>query len=181
MDNLPIRRFIHSDTERNDFMARSAGDRIERKYYAHYIDASFKNVTSEYTIIGQDLEALNIELNPEVETIANILGESSTSVKGYQPQYSVDRFFCREDEPIFDAMFAAVNARSTGSALETYVVDILLDNDGSVVSAYRENALLVPTIIGGETDGMQIQFDVYYSGSRTAGTFNTSTKVFTPS
>jgi len=60
----------------------ATGDKLERKYLIHYIDSSFGG-TPAYERIGKDLEEYNIELNPDVETIKNIWGETSnTSLPG---------------------------------------------------------------------------------------------------
>lgn len=160
---------------------RATGDLIERKYYANYVDSNMSNgVAVAYQRLGKDLEEYNIEMNPETETKSNILGESTSRIKGYKPSTSVDTFYCYEDDALYTALLGIVNSRSTGSDLLTTVVDVILDTDGTVVQAYREDAILVPQSIGGSTEGMQIPFNIEYSGNRVAGTWNTGTKVFTP-
>lgn len=160
---------------------RASGDLIERKYLAHYIDSNMSNgVAVAYQRLGKDLEEYNIEMNPETETKSNILGESTSRIKGYKPASSVGTFFCYEDDALYTALLGIVNNRSTGSDLETTVVEVILDTDGTVVQAYREKAVIIPQSIGGGTDGMQIPFNIEYTGSRTSGTWNTSTLAFTP-
>lgn len=72
-------------------MAETTNQKIERKYLAHYIDASFNGTTVNYVRLGKDLEEYAIELNPDSETKKNILGENSTNVKGYEPQALLTR------------------------------------------------------------------------------------------
>ena len=48
------------------------GDKMERKWLAHYIDSNFGSGTASYIRLGKDLEEYNIELNPDSETIKNI-------------------------------------------------------------------------------------------------------------
>ena len=144
---------------------REKGDKIERKYLAHYIDAGFGG-TANWVRIGKDLEEYNIEMNPDIETKKNILGESSTAVKGYEPQATPDTYYAYEGDPLFEQLFKIVNERSTGSACITKVMDVLLNTDLTVVSAYQEDAIVVPTSVGGDTAGMQIPFEVHYSGNR---------------
>ncbi len=161
-------------------MAMANGEKYERKYLAHFIDDSFGNETTNYFRLGKDLEEYNIELNPDVETKTNILGEASTNVKGYSPQGTVETYYARKGEALFTHLFDIVNERATGSKLETTVVDVLLSSDGTVESAYQEKVIVVPSSIGG-SDGVVIPFDIYYVGSRIAGTFDLSTKKFTAS
>lgn len=155
------------------------GDKIERKYLMHYIDASFGS--AEYERIGKDLEEYNIELNPDSETVKNILGENSTNVKGYEVTASVDTYYAREGDSLFTKLNQIINERSTGSQLETTVVDILVNAGGDVLSAYREDAIIIPQSIGGDTAGVQIPYEIHYNGNRTAGTWDAETKAFSPS
>ena len=160
-------------------MAMVEGAKYERKYLAHFIDENF-GATPSYKRLGKDLEEYNIELNPDVETKQNILGESTTNVKGYSPQGTIDTYYAYKGDALFEHLFDIVNERATGSKLETTVVDVLLDSDGTVVSAYKENVTVVPSSVGGGTDGVMIPFDIYYVGERVAGSFDVSTRKFTP-
>jgi hypothetical protein len=157
----------------------ATGDKVERKYLAHFIDSSFGDATPAYTRLGKDLEEYNIEMNPDIETKNNILGESSNVVKGYEPSSSVDTFYAYEGDPMFTQMAKVINDRLTGTALQTTVVDVLVDATGTVIWAYRENAIVVPQSIGGDGAGVNIPFEIKYNGSRKKGTFDMSTKAFT--
>lgn len=57
----------------------------------------------------------------------------------------------------------------------------MLNEDGSVEWAYRENVYIVPSSIGGNTSGVQIPFTIYNAGNRVSGTFNTATNTFSES
>lgn len=155
------------------------GNKLERKYLMHYIDASFGG--GKYERIGKDLEEYNIELNPDSETVKNIIGENSTNVKGYEVTASVDTYYAREGDALFTKLNQIINERSTGSQLETTVVDILTNSEGDVISAYKEDAIIIPQSIGGDTAGVQIPYEIHYNGNRTAGTWDAETKAFSPS
>ena len=157
----------------------ATGDKVERKYLAHFIDSSFGDATTTYVRLGKDLEEYNIELNPDIETKSNILGESSNVVKGYEPTGSVDTFYAYEGDPMFTQLAKIVNERLTGTALQATVVDVLVDSTGTVTWAYREDVVVLPQSIGGDGAGVQIPFEINYNGNRTAGTFDMSTKAFT--
>lgn len=68
---------------------------IERKYYAHYLDAAFDKTyaATDYVRLGKDLEEYNEELNPDVEISKNILGEQSVRHSGYEAQADVDPYY----------------------------------------------------------------------------------------
>ena len=155
--------------------------KVERKYLAHFIDAAFDLTfaATNYERIGKDLEEYNVEMNPEVETKKNIIGETSVSVKGWEPQSTVDTYYARYGSPLFEKLYEIINERSTGTQLETSIVDVLINQDGTVDSAYRENVVVVPQSIGGDTGGVNIPYEVHYNGSRTSGSWDLDTKKFT--
>lgn len=163
---------------------------IERKYYAHYLDAAFDNsyAATEYVRLGKDLEEYNEELNPDVEVSKNILGEQSVKHSGYEAQADVDPYYYEDyDDALSNKMFELVNTRATGDRCKTSMVDVLLkpdktDPEGTpptVVWAYREDVYAIPNSVGGDTSGIQVPFTVYKAGNRVKGTFDLSTKKFT--
>ena len=154
--------------------------KIERKYLAHFIDASFGGSTVSYVRLGKDLEEYNEELNPDVEVQKNILGEQNVQHNGYEVQSEVEPFYAYEDDPLFEKLCEIANERKTGDACLTTKVDVLVDSTGTVVWAYREDCYVVPNSMGGDTSGVQIPFTLYNAGNRVSGTFDMSTKAFTP-
>lgn len=156
------------------------GNKVERKYLAHFIDSSFGAETPTYIRLGKDLEEYNIEMNPDVETKQNIIGENSTIVKGYEPSSSVDKYYAYEDDPLFERLSKIINNRETGNSLKTTAVDVLVDSTGEVTWAYKEDVVVIPQSIGGDASGVQIPYEVKYNGNRQKGTWDTASKTFTP-
>lgn len=154
-------------------------NKIERKYLAHLIDANFNKGETNYIKLGEDLEEYSIELNPDSETKKNILGETKTVNKGYEPSGSVETYYAYENEPLFEQLAKIANERLTGSDCKTTVIDILIKADGTVEWAYREDAIIIPKSIGGDTGGVQIPFEIHYNGNRVKGNYDFETKKFT--
>lgn len=154
--------------------------KIERKYLAHFIDASFNGSATNYVRLGKDLEEYAEELNPDVEVNQNILGEQNVIHNGYEVQSEVDPYYAEEGDPLWDKLQSIANNRSTGTACMTTRVDLLMTASGTVSWAYREDVYIVPNSLGGDTSGVQIPFTVYNTGNRVPGTFNLNTKKFTP-
>lgn len=154
--------------------------KIERKYLAHFLDTSFGGNTKNYVRLGVDLEEFNEELNPDVEVKKNIIGEQTVNHNGYEVQSEVDPFYAYYDDPLFEQLSKIANERLTGDDCVTTKVDVLFDEDGTVEWAYREKVWVVPNTIGGDTSGVQIPFAIYNAGERVKGTFDLTTKTFTP-
>lgn len=162
---------------------------IQRKYLAHYIDSAFDTTyeAPSYVRLGKDLEEYNIELNPDVETKQNILGENSVTVNGYEASSSVDPYYYEYDDSLSQKVWGIGMNRTTGDGCKTTVVDVLLkpgataDAAPEVIEAWREDCYVVPESIGGDTSGVQMPFTIHRAGNRAKGTFDVSTKSFTES
>lgn len=161
---------------------------IERKYLAHYLDASFNGTSATYVRLGKDLEEYNEELNPDVEVNKNILGEQSVKHSGYEVQADVDPFYYEDyDDALSNKIMEIANTRATGDKCKTTMVDVLLkpgtdeETAPTVVWAYREDVYVIPNSVGGDTSGVQTPFTVYKAGNRVKGTWDMTKKSFTAS
>ena len=152
--------------------------KIERKYLAHYIDAGFGTEVN-YIRLGADLEEYGEELNPDVEIAKNILGEQNVRHNGYEVQSEVEPFYAYTGDPLFEQLAMIANERKTGDDCKTTKIDVLLDEAGTVVWAYREDCYVVPNSVGGDTSGVQVPFEIRFAGNRTEGDFDLGTKKFT--
>lgn len=153
---------------------------IERKYLAHYIDANFDADDPNYVRLGKHLEQYQEELNPQVDVHQNILGEQYAMHNGYQVSSSAEPFYADYDEPLWERLQEIANTRANGDTCMTTRVEVLFKPDGTCVWAYREDCMVAPQSIGGDTSGVQIPFQVLNFGNRVRGDFNATSKTFTP-
>ena len=152
--------------------------KIERKYLAHYIDANVGGEFTSYVRLGKDLETYAEELNPQVTIQRNLKGNPSVIMDGYQVQSTVEPYYAEYGSLLFDVLSNIANNRITDDSCKTTKVDVLLNEDGTQVWAYREDVWIVPVSIGGDTSGVQIPFNVYCAGDRVYGTFDSVNKTF---
>ncbi len=157
--------------------------KTERKLMAHLINGTpGADQTPTWERIGADLEEFNIEMNAEVETTANILGETSVKLAGYQPQASVEPYYADPDTALSKLVQRIVDGRKMLDEAKTDVLEVHLwegDSDSSRV-AYKESAIIEIVSYGGDTTGYQVPFNLHYLGDRVKGTYNVTTKTFTP-
>lgn len=157
--------------------------KIKRKFMAHYIDAAVPGTEgNEFVRLGKDLEEFNVEMNANVETKNNILGETSVNVDSYQPQSSAEPYYAVVGDPLFTRLQAIIDERQTLDDLKTTVVEVHLwetsGEEGTFV-AYSEEAIIEVSSYGGDTTGYQIPFNIHHTGARMKGKFNVTTKTFT--
>lgn len=165
---------------------------VERKYLAHFLSTDFNiNKTpgtgdsgdgQTYVRIGSYLEQYMEELNPQVDVRQNILGEQYVIHNGYQVSSSAEPFYIDidatgRDKALSDKLQEIANNRLTGDQCKTFRVDALfkVTTEGTTTTieslwAYREECVVVPQSVGGDTSGVQIPFQVLNTGNRRAGT-----------
>lgn len=163
-------------------MADEITGKIKRKYMAHYIDAATTG-TANYVRLGADLEEYTVEMNANVETKPNILGDNTTSIVGYEPQASVEPYYAEAGSALHTRLQAIIDERQTLDDLKTSVVEVHLWDEGSTTGtfvAYKEDAIIEVVSYGGDTTGYQIPFNLHYVGNRVKGTFAVATNTFTP-
>lgn len=164
-------------------MAEAITGKIKRKFMAHYIDAALPGAeATSYCRLGKDLEEYNVEMNANVETKNNILGETSVNLDSYQPQASAEPYYAEVGDPLFERLQGIIDERQTLDELKTTTVEVhLWESSGadSTYVAYREDAIIEVSSYGGDTTGYQIPFNVHNTGNRVKGTFALKTKTFT--
>lgn len=154
--------------------------KVKRKFMAHFIDTAVSG-TENYVRLGKDLEEYVIEMNANIETKNNILGETSVMLDSYQPQASVEPFYAEAGDPMFERLQGIIDERQTLDDLKTRTVEVHLweEDSAGVYEAYREDGIIEVSSYGGDTTGYQIPFNVHHTGNRVKGTFALATKKFT--
>jgi hypothetical protein len=162
--------------------------KAERKYLAHYLDGNFDLTYADtnYVRIGKDLEEFVVELSPNIETKANILGENSVLHTGYETTASADPVYYEYDDTLTEKIMEIAMLRKSADSCKTSYVEVLLkpgttsSDAPTVVRAVREDVLLIPTSYGGDTSGVQVPFTINFNGNRVEGDWDLENKTFTP-
>lgn len=156
--------------------------KIERKYLAHFINAAAEgSEAAEYERLGKDLEEFSPELSAQVDTKKNILGETSILISSYEKTGSVEPYYAEKDSALFVRLQDIIDNQLILDDLKTDVVEVKLweNSEGTAYPAIKEEAYIEVTSYGGDTTGYQIPFTLHFTGVRTKGTFDVSTKTFT--
>lgn len=153
--------------------------KIERKFMAHFIE------TGEGTLVrlGKDLEEYAPELSAQVEKSRNILGQTNVIISGYEKTAKVEPYYAEEGDPLFARLQEIIDGNLTMEALKTNVVEVKLwqpNGDNNSYPAIQEEAYIEVSGYGGDTSGYQIPFTLHYTGEKVAGSFDITTKTFTP-
>lgn len=158
---------------------------IKRKLMAHFINCSIPNEDAVYERLGKDLEEYSAELGANVESKKNILGETSVKIDSYEKTGSVEPYYASVDEALFTRLQNIIDNEQTLDDLESDIVDVhmweAVENSTTNFKAIKWPGVIEVTSYGGDTTGYQIPFTFHYTKAGIPGTFDVSTKTFTPS
>ena len=160
--------------------------KLKRSAQIHFIATNFDFTAATPTAataatwfkIGKHVSDLSVNLNSQTETIKNILDETEVIDNGYEPDFDVDTYYATPtDGDFYTKLKAIAMDRLTGDACRTYVLEVIVDTDGTTFDAWVEEAIVKPTSYGGEQGGVSIPYKVSFAGNRVKGTVTFSNGV----
>mgnify|MGYP000002011902 FL=1 len=146
--------------------------KLAREALAHYLDASWKKdpTKAEWEIIGEDIEDMSVDLNPDVTSKKNILGKTKTSDKGYEPSISADPYYADPSMKIYPHIREIAMDRLKGDACKTVMLEIIVeDTEAAKHLAYAQEVLVKPQSYGGDPEGINFPFNIHEDGDRIKG------------
>lgn len=154
--------------------------KIERKLWQTLLGIPGEGSTFTYEIIGKDNEDLKEEMNAAVTKTKNVLGENSVSVDSYEPTMSVDPYKADSGTDTFTWLKGIVDGKLTLDNCETHVIDVDLyaTPTAGAYPAIKKGVVVEVKSIGGNTEALQIPYDLHYTNVDVVGTFNPTTKAF---
>ena len=156
----------------------------KRNTYKIFMNVSESTTSKEWEIIGKDIEELSRELNNEVNSITNILGETSTEVTKGNQVTTCDPIKLRDDSKASKILYNIYKNDLELSEVEKEFLEVNTSMPASGSEGEFEAFTQVGAIDlkswGGDTTGINSPFDINWIGAKTYGTFNPTTKTFTP-
>ena len=155
-----------------------------REDLRHYIDTSMNAEVATYNLLGDGIESLTEEMNPEEETKHYInMAKASNSIKSYQRTFEVDKEDCVEDA-VQTWIDGLVDKLPVGATAKTSFVRFRLKDavEGST-GVYK--AIKVPCTVsvassgGSGGDYVHNVINVKQCGDDVEGTFDIKTSTFT--
>lgn len=156
----------------------------KRNTYKIFMNVSESTTSKEWEIIGKDIEELSRELNNEVNSITNILGETSTEVTKGNQVTTCDPIKLRDDSKASKILYNIYKNDLELSEVEKEFLEVntsmpVPESQGEYEAFLQVGAIDLKSW-GGDTTGINSPFDINWIGAKTYGTFNPTTKTFTP-
>ena len=150
--------------------------KLKREALAHYLDTKWNKKIADaskavFEILGDDIEEMSVEMNPETEQKTNILGQTKTVDKGFTPTLSADPWYANTDSGLYEHMRDIVMEHISGDERKTLMLEVIVeDTEAETHTAYVREVKVTPTSYGGGTEGVNIPFTVDFDGAWKKGT-----------
>ena len=133
--------------------------------------ASFDGTNWE--ALGKDNDDLAKELNPDTESSRNVLGETTFTHSGYEPEIELDPYYADIASTLYEKLSAAAMQEKYGdSDIKGYFLEVIFDTVNASAgtmsgTGLMREAYLVPQSTGGDTTALGIPFTVNPVGAQT--------------
>ena len=150
--------------------------KLTREALAHYLDSAWNKKVADaskaiFEILGDDIEDMSVEMNPDTTQMKNILGQTKTTDNGFTPTMSADPWYANTDSKLYPHMRDIVMEQMTGDERKTLMLEVIVENTEAVEhTAYLREVKVTPTSYGGGTEGFNIPFTVDFDGAFVKGT-----------
>lgn len=155
-----------------------------REDLRHYIDTTMGGKEPNYALLGNGVEALTEEMNPEEDTKHYIhMAKASNKVKSYQRAFDVDKEDC-EDDDVQEMIDDLVDNLPVGAKARTSFVRLRLkdeiQDEAATYKAIKVPCTVSVTSSGGDGgDYVHNVLSVKQAGDDIKGKFNVTTNTFT--
>ncbi|MGN0363698.1 MAG: hypothetical protein ACI4ET_12745 [Bilifractor sp.] len=140
--------------------------RFERNHKMFF--ASFDG--EKWAPLGKDNDDLSKDLNPDVDTSKNVLGETTVDFAGYEPSVEVDPYYAEEGDVLYSKLADIAEQELSGDEdVAGFYAEVMFDKVDKTAgtmtgTGHKRAAKIIPSSIGGDTTGVGIPFTVYPYG-----------------
>lgn len=156
---------------------------VKRSEYMSLADVAEAGAANpEWELLGDRVEEMAIEMNPNVESGEDVTGKSWAMLDKYEPSTSVEPFRARRDSKMFDIVYNIVRYNKTLDDVERDFchVNVFDKNESGQCAAWTQRGIIAVQSYGGDTTGLSAPFEVHWAGEKTHGWFDVKTKTFVP-
>lgn len=138
--------------------------------------------TPTWVPFGEDNDEITRELNDEIDAKKNVLGKINVDHSGGAETTEIDPVAIRGNDVLSAILYLMFKYKLKGDKATLQCMEVTLGDkqeDGSY-GAFTESAVVQLGSWGGDTTKINAPITLNWKGDRVHGTFNTSTKAFTP-
>lgn len=127
--------------------------------------------TPTWEAIGKDNDDLTKALNPDAESGKNVLGESTFTMSGYEPEIDVDPYYMDPDRAMYAHLLKCALEELSGEDdlvglfAEAFFTTVNAETKVMTGYCYVRDAWYVPESTGGDTAGYAIPYTIHPIGA----------------
>lgn len=131
----------------------------------------FVAASSGWEALGKDNDDLSKELNPDTETGKNVLGESTFTHSGYEPEVDLDPYYMDPSRKMYAHLLDIALQEKYGEAdcigwfAEAFFTAANEQTKTMTGYCYVRQAWFVPQSTGGDTAGFNIPYNIHPIGA----------------
>lgn len=150
--------------------------KLNREALGHYLDSVWNKKVADgskavWEILGDDIEDMSVEMNPDTSQMKNILGQTKTTDNGFTPSMSADPWYANTESKLYPHLRDIVFEQLSGDERKTLLLEVIVeDTEATDHPAYLREVKVTPTSYGGGTEGVNIPFTVDFDGAFVKGT-----------
>lgn len=150
--------------------------KLNREALGHYLDSAWNKKVADaskasWEILGEDIEDMSVEMNPDTSQMKNILGQTKTTDNGFTPSMSADPWYANTESKLYPKLRDIVFEQLSGDERKTLLLEVIVeDTEAATHTAYLREVKVTPTSYGGGTEGVNIPFTVDFDGAWVKGT-----------
>lgn len=143
---------------------------VKREEFKLFADVSAAE-TPEWELQGDKVEELSLEMNPNVTTVTDVTGVTSTTLDKYEVQTSIAPYRAKKESKLFAILYDIVKNQKTLSDVErTFLCVNIFAAETTAYEAWTQKAVIAVQSYGGGTEGLDIPYNIHWIGERTHGT-----------
>lgn len=137
------------------------------------IVVTYTKAASPWEALGKDNDDMSKDLGPDTESSKNVLGESTFTHSGYEPNVSVDPYYIDPARKLYDRIRKNAIEENYGEEdllgyfAEAYFETANKETRTMTGYCYVRQAWFVPQSVGGDTTAFAIPVEVHPVGPKT--------------
>ncbi|HHV51799.1 MAG TPA: hypothetical protein GXX54_08935 [Clostridiales bacterium] len=155
---------------------------IKREEFMLFADVSSSPNSPEWELLGDKVEELTLAMNPNVETVHDVTGNTSTTLDRYEVQTDISPVRAKRESKLHKILYDIVKYRKTHTDVirKFLCVNVFDEVEEGKYAAWIQDGVIAVQSYGGNTQGLDIPFNIHWIGKPVHGTFDPTTKQFTP-
>lgn len=137
-----------------------------------WASSTYYKATECREILGTRVTDSSIDLNADIETSTDILGNTYTDVNKTEPQQTLDPSYIIGGSKISAYLYdAAIHNRIAdyNGVFRIYIISVFIGTDAAYETVRHDGCTIIPTSIGGESY-VAMPMEIHFSNRITSGT-----------